>query len=155
MRTIGTVVAAAILLLFLYIGLSIIVAYFDGDIWVLPIHNAWSPPNSWSEWRDIAIVLSAAFWALAGFVLVALFAVLVFVAFEIRKLLRDNVAPAVDSLKGSLDNVRGTTEFAGETVASPLIRAYSVVKGVRSGMSAVTNLKGNITGRKKKKGLFR
>jgi hypothetical protein len=156
MRTIGTVVSAAILLLLVYIGLSVIVAYFDGDIWALPLHHSWSLPDSWAEWRDIAIVFSTLFWALAGVILVALLAALVFLIFAIRNLLKDNVAPAVDSLKGTLDNVRGTTEFAGETVVSPLIRAYSVVRGVRTGVSAVRNFPGNVRGRKKKKrGIFR
>jgi len=155
MRTIGTIVAAAILLLIAYIGLSVIVAYFDGDIWPFPVHRSWQLPDSWSEWRDIVIVLSAGFWALAGIILIALLAALVFLVVEIRKLLKNNVAPAVDSLKGTLDNVRGTTEFAGETVASPLIRAYSIVRGVRTGASAIRNFPANVRGRKKKKGLFR
>lgn len=157
MRSIGTVIAAAILLLLLYVGVSIIVAYAGGDIWVLPTHHSWALPDSWSEWRDVVIVLSAGFWALAGIILIALLGALVWLIFEIRKLLKYNVAPAVDSLKGTLDNVRGTTEFAGETVASPLIRAYSVVKGVRSGVAAVRGFPGNVKGRKgkKKRGPFR
>jgi hypothetical protein len=155
MRTIGTVVAAAILLFIAYIVLSVIVAYFGSDVWVLPVHHSWSPPDSWSEWRDITIVLFSGFLVLAGIILVALLGALVFLVLEIRKLLKNNVAPAVDSLKGTIDNVRGTTEFAGETVASPLIRAYSIVRGVRTGVSALSNFPGNVKGRKKKKGLFR
>jgi hypothetical protein len=155
MRQFGTVVAAAILLLLLYFGLAVIVAYFDGDIWPFPLHHSWALPDSWEEWRDIAIVASVGFWVLAGLVLIILLGVLVWLVIEIRRLLHDNVAPAVDSLKGSLDNVRGTTEFAGETIASPLIRTYSVVKGVRTGVSALKNFPGNVRGRKKKKGLFR
>ena len=58
---------------------------------------------------------------------------------------------ALDSLKASLDNVRGTAEFAGETVASPIIRTYAVVKGVRTGLGAITNLPGRISGRRKKR----
>jgi hypothetical protein len=155
MRTIGTVVAAAILLFVVYVVLSVIVAYFDGDIWVLPVHHSWSPPNSWSEWRDIVIVLSAGFFVIAGLAAVALLVALVWLVLEIRSLLRNNVAPAVDSLKGTLDNVRGTTEFAGETIASPIIRAYSIVRGVRSGVSAVRNFPGNVRRRKKKRGILR
>lgn len=64
---------------------------------------------------------------------------------------KENAAPALDSLKRSIDNVRGTTEFAGETVASPIIRVYSVFKGVRTGISAVTNLPDRVKRRKKSK----
>jgi hypothetical protein len=155
MLRIGTVVAAAILIVVAYIALSIIVAYFDGDIWPFPVHRSWALPDSWDEWRDIVIVLSAGFWVLAGLIMVVLLGALTYLVLEIRRLLRENVAPAVDSLKGTIDNVRGTTEFAGETVVSPLIRAYSVVKGVRTGVSAVRHFPGNVRGRKKKRGLFR
>ena len=75
--------------------------------------------------------------------------VLIFLALQIRALLKNNVTPAVDSLRDSLDNVRGTTEFAGETVVSPLIRAYSVVRGVRSGVKAFGNFPNRVRGQKK------
>ena len=81
-----------------------------------------------------------------------LLSALVWVALQIRKLLAENVAPAVDSLRESLDNVRGTTEFAGETIASPIIRTYSLVRGVRNGVMALGNFPGRVRGRKKKKG---
>ena len=152
MRTVWTVIAAAILIVVSYIVLSIIVAYFGGDIWPFPVHHSWELPDSWAEWRDIAIVFSSFWWALAGFVMVILLAVLVWLVMQIRSLMRDNVAPAVDSLKGTLDNVRGTTEFAGETVVSPLIRAYSVVRGVRSGVSAVRNFPHNVRRRRHRRG---
>ena len=86
---------------------------------------------------------------LAGLVLTILFAVLVFLALLVRRILKENAVPAIDSVKASLDNIRGTTEFAGETVASPIIRTYAVVKGVRAGLGAVTILPGRIKGRKK------
>jgi hypothetical protein len=82
--------------------------------------------------------------------LVALMVALLFLVFMVRRILRENAVPAIDSLKDSLDNLRGTTEFAGETVASPIIRTYAVVKGVRTGLGAITNLPGRIKGRKKK-----
>lgn len=150
MRTVWIVIAAAILIVVAYITLSIIVAYCGGDIWPFPVHDSWSLPDSWAEWRDIAIVFSSFWWALAGFVMTLLLAVLVWLVMQIRALMRDNVAPAVDSLKGTLDNVRGTTEFAGETVVSPLIRAYSVVRGVRSGVSAVRGFPDNVRRRQKR-----
>ena len=43
----------------------------------------------------------------------------------------------------------GIEQFAGETVASPFIRAYSVVKGVRSGLGAITDLPGFVKGRRR------
>ncbi|MFN0095500.1 MAG: hypothetical protein ACKVVT_12095 [Dehalococcoidia bacterium] len=151
MKAVSFFGGGAVVLALFYIWLSTVVAYFGGDIWPLPVHHSWALPDSWSEWRDVAIIFSTLFWALAGLVLLVLLGVLTFLAFAIKRLLEKNVAPAVDSLKASLDNVRGTTEFAGETVVSPLIRAYSVVKGVRTGMGAITGVGDRIRGRKQGK----
>ena len=90
------------------------------------------------------------FWMVAGVVMVAVLAALLFLVLLVRRVVRENAVPAIDSLKQSLDNVRGTTEFAGETVASPIIRTYAVVKGVRTGLGAITNLPDRIRGRRKK-----
>jgi len=156
MRWISTVIAAAILLFLLYVGLAIIVdGYFDGNIWPSSMEpESWSPPDSWSEWRDIVIVFGGLWFALAGLIFVVLLAALVYIAFTVRSILRDNVAPAVDSAKATLDNVRGTTEFAGQTVVSPIIRTYSIIRGVRSGIGAITNIGDRVKGNrgKSKKG---
>lgn len=151
MRTVGIILGAAIVIVLAYITLSIFVdGYFGGDIWIFATQAAWSAPDSWSEWRDIVIVFTAGFWLISGLLMVALMAVLIFLALQIRTLLRENVGPAVDSLRDSLDHVRGTTEMASETVISPFIRVYSIVKGVRSGLGAVTNLPNRIKGQQKK-----
>lgn len=151
MRFLGTVIAAAILIFIVYLFVGFLVdGYFGGNI--VPdgaTPDAWSAPDTWSEWRDILMVFTFFFWLLAGLVLTILFAVLVFLALLVRRILKENAVPAIDSVKASLDNIRGTTEFAGETVASPIIRTYAVVKGVRAGLGAVTNLPGRIKGRKK------
>ena len=135
-----------------YLGLSLLVdGYFGGNIFpngVTP--DSWAAPNSWSNWRDIVIVLTAGFWVIAGLLLVVLLVVAILLLLQIRKLLEKNVTPAVDSLRDSLDNLRGTTEFAGETVASPLIRAYSIVRGVRGGLGAITCFPNRVKGNKKK-----
>jgi hypothetical protein len=83
--------------------------------------------------------------------MVVLVVALIFLVGITRKVVKENAAPALDSLRQSIDNVRGTTEFAGETVASPIIRVYSVFKGVRTGVSAVTNLPTRVKGRRKGK----
>ncbi len=152
MRFIWTVVSAAILLLLAYLVLAWIVdGYFGGNIapsWLEP--DSWDAPDSWAEWRDIVIVFGGIFAALALLLVCVLLAALVFLVFTLRRILERNVAPAVDSLKDSLDNVRGTTEFAGETVVSPIIRVYSVVRGVRAGLGAVTNLPSRVRGNRKR-----
>ncbi|MGI8927060.1 MAG: hypothetical protein ACR2HN_10505 [Tepidiformaceae bacterium] len=154
MRFLVTVVCAALLLFLTYLFIGFMVdGYFDGNI--VPgdaVPDTWAAPDSWSEWRDITFVLVGMLWLLSGALLVVLLGVLVFLALAVRRLLRENVAPAVDSLKETFDNVKGTAEFAGETIASPLIRTYALFKGVRAGVGAITNLPQMVRGRKAKKG---
>lgn len=142
MRSLRTILAAAFLLLLFYLFLSVLVdGYFGGNIFPDDLEpDSWSAPNSWSEWRDITIVFVGLFMALAALILCALLGALVYLVFTIRRLMTDNVAPAIDSAKGALDNIRGTAEFTGETVVSPIIRVYSVVRGVRSGFGALGGL---------------
>lgn len=152
MRFLGTVISAAILIFLGYLFIGWMVdGYFDGNI--VPdgaVPDSWAAPDSWSQWRDILIVFTFMFWMVAGVVMVAVLAALLFLVLLLRRVVRENAVPAIDSLKASLDNVRGTTEFAGETVASPIIRTYAVIKGVRTGLGAVTNLPDRIRGRRKK-----
>ncbi len=153
MRFVMTVISAAILLFLLYLAIGGIAdGYFGADI--VPdqaVPDAWAAPDSWSEWRDIVIVLAGFFWVLAGLLLAVLVVVLILLAITVRRVLRENAAPAIDSLRDTIDSVRGTTEFVGETAVSPIIRVYSVIKGVRTGVSAVTGLPERVRGRKKGK----
>ena len=152
MRLVGIVIAAAIVLGLAILGVNGILSYFDTDF--IPggaFPDAWTGPDTWSEWRDIVIVFTALFWLLAGIVFVAVAIALFFLISVTRKVMKENAVPAIDSLKASLDNVKGTTEFAGETVASPIIRVYSVFKGVRTGLGAVSSVGDRIKSRKRGK----
>ncbi|MGH2610643.1 MAG: hypothetical protein ACRDHF_16295 [Tepidiformaceae bacterium] len=150
-RVLSFVVLMAALVAVIYLGLAILDGYFGTTL--LPDElepDSWSAPDSWSEWRDIMIVLMGFFWAISLLLLCVLIAVLIFLVIALRRILRENAVPAIDSAKAALDNVRGTAEFTGETVASPIIRVYSVVAGVRSGVGAIGNLPSRIRGRRKK-----
>lgn len=152
MRFVLIVISAAILLGLGILATNGVLSYWNNDF----IHgdafpDAWTGPDTWSEWRDIFIVFTAIFWLLSGIILVAVLVALFVLVGVTRKVVKDNAAPALDSLKQSIDNIRGTTEFAGETVASPIIRVYSVVKGVRTGISAITHLPDRVKKRRKGK----
>lgn len=153
MRVIGTVVAAAVLIVLLYLAASGFVdGYFGGNIfpdsWE---RDSWSAPDSWSEWRDIVIVLMGFWFALAGLLLCALLVVLIALIVLLRRTIKEHAAPALDSLKLTLDNVKGTTEFVGESAVAPIVRVYSIVRGVRAGVSAVSGLPGRIRGQSKRR----
>jgi hypothetical protein len=141
---------AALLLLVLYLLVAGVASYFGGHL--VPdgaVPNSWAAPSSWAEWRDILIVFTAVFWVVGGVLTVVVMGALLFLVLLLRRVIKENAVPAIDSLKESLDNVRGTTEFAGETIVSPLIRTYAIVKGVRTGIGAITHLPDRIKGRRK------
>ena len=142
MRFAVTVVLAALLIVIAYLGLTWFVdGYWGGNIFPNDAEpDSWSAPDSWSEWRDIVIVLGGFFFALAGVLLCVLLGAAIYLLFTIRRLLKDNVAPAVDSARDLVDEVRGTTEFVGETAVAPIIRVYSIVSGVRRGVASVGDL---------------
>lgn len=153
MRIVWIVIAAAIVLGLGILFVNGILSYWSNDFidgGAFP--DAWTGPDTWSEWRDIVIVFTAIFWLISGILMVAVLIALLVLVGVLRKVMKENAAPAIDSLRASLDNLKGTTEFAGESVASPIIRVYSVFKGVRTGLGAVGGIGDRIKGRKKKKG---
>jgi len=153
MRFVATVVLAAILIVLLYLVASWFVdGYFGGNIFPNSWErDSWAAPDSWSEWRDIVFVLMGFWFALAGLLLCALLVALIALVVLLRKTIKQHAAPALDSLKLTLDNVKGTTEFVGESAVAPIVRVYSVIRGVRAGMSAVTGLSGRVRGQSKRR----
>jgi hypothetical protein len=148
-----TVVLAAILLFVAYVFIGAIVdGYLGGNM--IPngaVPDSWAAPNSWAEWRDIVLVWLGLWFAFAAFLLCVLLAALVFLVFTIRRLVKDNAAPAIDSLRGTLDQVKGTTEFVGESAVAPIVRVYSIVRGVRSGVSSLKAVPDRVKNRRKNK----
>jgi len=152
MPALRTLILAIIGLFLVWMLVAGIASYFGGHF--VPdgaVPDSWAPPSSWATWRDILIVFTAIFFVIGGILFAALMGALLLLVLLARRVLKENAVPALDSLKDSLDNVRGTAEFAGETVASPLIRTYAVVKGVRSGLGAVTGIGDRIRKRRGKK----
>jgi hypothetical protein len=142
------IVAAAALIALI---LALLDAYFGTNVFPDELEpDSWSGPDSWSEWADIMIVFMGFFWALSLLLSAVLLVALLFLIGLLRKILRENAVPAIDSARLAMDNVRGTAEFTGETVASPIIRAYSVIAGVRSGIGAIGGLPNRIRGRRNK-----
>lgn len=142
MRFVWTVILAALLIFVVYVAVGAIVdGYLDGNM--IPdrfVPDSWAAPDSWSEWRDIVIVFVGLLVLISVLLTIVLLIVLIVLALTARSVLKNHAVPALDSLKETLDNVKGTVEFAGETAVAPIIRVYSIVSGVRSGVSAVTNL---------------
>ncbi len=139
MKSIGGVIVLAIFVAVVVFAVLVFVdAYFGASIFPDDFGpDSWAAPDSWSEWRDITIVAFGFLFVLAGVIWIAVAVAVLLLVMTIRRLLRENVAPAVDSLKGTLDNVKGTSEFVGETAVAPIVRIYSIFRGVRTGLGAV------------------
>ena len=82
------------------------------------------------ELRDIAIVILALFGVLQLLLLVVL-----------TILLYKKLLPVLDATKRTIQNIQGTTNFVSETTVSPLIRALSVVAGIRAVSSRVAGFR--------------
>lgn len=153
MRFFVTVVFAALLIVATYLVVAGVAdGYFGADIypdrWA---PESWAAPDSWSEWRDIVIVVLGALLVVAAFVGIVALAATVALVLLLRRVVRQQLVPALESLKATLDEVRGTVEFAGETVASPIVRVYSVYRGVRRGLRAVRTFPESVRRRRRRR----
>ncbi len=148
LRFFGIIVLAALLIIVVYLVVSWLVdGYFGGNIFPDEAEpSAWSAPDSWSEWRDIAVVALGLLVALAGVMACVLLAALVGVALSVRRALNQNVVPLLDSARDLVDEVKGTAEFVGESAVTPIIRVYSVVSGIRRGLDSLGSLGGRFRG---------
>lgn len=94
--------------------------------------------------RDIFVIIYGVLGII--FFIVASVAMLI-IGLSVRGLLRnvnamleDSVKPAVGSIRDAANTVRGSTEFVGKTAASPIIRTYGVVAGVKKGLGVLSGL---------------
>lgn len=143
-----TVVLAAVLIVVIYLVVAVLVdGYFGGNIFPNQAEpDTWSAPDSWSEWRDIAVVAFGILLAFVGLLACVLLAVLIGVALTVRRAVTKNVVPLLDSTRDLVDEVRGTAEFVGESAVTPIIRVYSVVSGIRKGLDSLGSLGGRFRG---------
>jgi len=51
--------------------------------------------------------------------------------------MKDKVAPTLDSVRETSDNVRGTVGFIGDNAVAPVVKVYGAAAGVRRFVSVV------------------
>lgn len=76
--------------------------------------------------RDIAIVMLA----LESLVIGVLLAVMLMQIRKLVRMLREEIAPLLNSANETARTVQGTTTFISETVVNPIIKARSYTTGV-------------------------
>ncbi|HEY4686278.1 MAG TPA: hypothetical protein VII57_09570 [Dehalococcoidia bacterium] len=96
---------------------------------------------SLADVRDVVIIVCGILAAL--FFLVGLVVTLV-VGFSakgllnaVREMMDESIKPALASVRGAADTVRGTAEFVGKTAVAPIVRTYGAVAGVRKGLGVL------------------
>lgn len=104
----------------------------------------WSWPSV-EEWRDFVIVVYGVVGVFAFLVFIALMLLVFFILRSIRGTIRDliddPVRPALEEVRKTAENVRGTSEFVADQAIHPVIRVVAVVRGVRRGISSLTGIR--------------
>lgn len=83
-------------------------------------------PKLTSILRDISIIALA----LVTMIILLFLTVLIYQLQSLISLLRDEVAPILDSANETANTVRGTTTFVSDAVVTPMIHVVSFVAGV-------------------------
>ena len=96
--------------------------------------------------RDIVIIVAGSL-TVAVLLAVLVFTVVLGLASRallgaIRSLLKDDVSPLLESIRQTVQTVRGTTAFVGETAISPIVRVYGAVAGARRMVGVITGITG-------------
>ena len=84
-------------------------------------------PTETETIRDIVIIFLALEFSIIGLVLI----VLIIQLSLLTELLRNEIAPMIESTNEALANVRGTTEFLSDNLAQPVIRASASMNALR------------------------
>lgn len=87
------------------------------------------------EWRDIFVSV----YSVAGtvmFIFGTIFIVIVGVLAistlnRVRRIMKENVTPTLDSVRETSESVRGTVVFISDNAVKPVVKVYGTVAGVR------------------------
>ena len=98
------------------------------------------------EVRDIAIIVYVSVGAVA-FVLMALVTLVVgwlatSTVLKARRILRDNVQPAMQNVQATTSTVRTTVTFVSEYAIKPVAKAYGGYRGARQFISVLARFRG-------------
>ena len=94
---------------------------------ILSIIYLLNPGTDTARFRDVFIIFMALESIIIGLVLI----ILVVQIARLINLLQNEIRPILRSATETVDSVRGTTDFLGETVVEPVIKLNSYVASVR------------------------
>jgi len=100
---------------------------------------------SLADVRDVVVII----YGVMGVVLMLALAIAAFglwfavraLTRQLRALLDDPVKPALEEVRKTAENVRGTSEFMTDTAVHPLIRVVAAGRGARRGIGVITGIR--------------
>ena len=103
--------------------------------------------DSPERWRDF---IAMCFMVAGLFAFFAIFVVTVVLGWasintvlRARRILNENVAPTLDSVRETSESVRGTVSFIGDNLVTPVVKVYGTVAGARRFLSVLSRIIGS------------
>ena len=94
-----------------------------------------------SDIRDIVIIVTGLIGIVSLSVFLLLTVVLGYMTFRLlrttRTTLREGVPPLLEQAKETMQSVKGTADFLGESAAAPVIRLYGIFSGIQRAMQVL------------------
>jgi heme/copper-type cytochrome/quinol oxidase subunit 2 len=85
-------------------------------------------PNASANFRDFLIILLA----IESMVVFAFLGLMLWQLYQLIKLLRDEVIPLITTTKETVEQVKHTTTFVGQSVAAPVIGVTGMLTGAKA-----------------------
>ncbi len=89
--------------------------------------------NVSSSIRDVLLIVLAIESIFVG----AFLLLMLWQLYQLIRLLRDEIIPLLNTTKDTVEHVKHTTTFVGQSVSAPLISAAGLVAGVRAMMNTL------------------
>lgn len=111
------------------LGVIIVIALCVGGVWVSSnFLSSETLENVSASIRDILIIILAIESILVG----AFLLLMLWQLYQLVKLLRDEVIPLLNSTKETVEQVKHTTTFVGQSVSAPIISAAGMAAGAKA-----------------------
>ena len=101
-----------------------------------------------ADFRDVVVIVYGTMGILLFTVLIAVAAGLFFavrgLSKKVEELLEEPIRPALEELRQTARNARGTSEFYADHAVGPLVKTVAAARGARRGLSSITSLTGRL-----------
>ena len=101
-------------------------------------------PERWRDFFIMCFTVAGTFAFMAIFVVTVAFGYAsISTVLRGRRILKENVAPTLDSVRETSESVRGTVSFIGDNLVTPVVKVYGTVAGVRRFVRVLSRIIGS------------